>query len=82
MEKQIDCANLCEISRSFLRESSYLRFCSRSEREKRFFSWADLYMHMEGKIELDSQGVKTLDQKWFNRLFDLHMRISTQLNFG
>ena len=37
------CANFCEISRSFLRESSRLRiFVREGEHEKRAFSWADL----------------------------------------
>ena len=40
------CANLREISRSFLRESSRLRIFVRGENAKKeLFSWADLYIY-------------------------------------
>ena len=41
------CANLREISRSFLRESSRLRIFVRGVKAKKeLFSWADLYFVM------------------------------------
>ena len=44
--KNIVCANLREISRSFLRESSCLRtFVRGVNAKKELFSWADLYMY-------------------------------------
>ena len=43
-EKKMVCANLREISRSFLRESSRLRISVRGVNSKKdIFSWADLY---------------------------------------
>ena len=44
-EKKMVCSNLCEISRSFLRESSRLRIFVRAvNAKKELFSWADLYI--------------------------------------
>ena len=44
------CANLREISRSFLRESSRLRIFVRGvNAEKELFSWADLYIYSTAK---------------------------------
>ena len=41
-EKKMVCANFCEISRSFLRESSLLRIFIRGvNAKKEFFTWAD-----------------------------------------
>ena len=42
-EKKMVCANLCEISRSFLRESSRLRIFVSGVNAIFFFSGADLY---------------------------------------
>ena len=45
VEKKKVCANLREISRSFLRKSSRLRIFVRGVNAKReLFSWADLYV--------------------------------------
>ena len=44
-KKKMVCANLCEISWSFLRESSRLRIFVRGvNAKKELFSWADLYI--------------------------------------
>ena len=50
--KNMVCASLREISRSFLRESSRLRTFVRGVNAKKrvFFSWADLYMYKIFKI--------------------------------
>ena len=45
MRQKVICANLREISRSFLRESSRLRIFRRGvNAKKELFSWADLYV--------------------------------------
>ena len=47
-------ANLCEISRSFLRESSRLRIFVRGvNAKKKLFSWADLYMRMKWYLRMN-----------------------------
>ena len=69
-EKKKVCANLREISRSFLRESSRLRIFVRGvNAKKEFFSWADLYVTV--RLQLSDAGAEVvfgrkLDRPWLS----------------